>query len=102
MPPSSTSSSTPNPPNSAEKPRLTEQEKKTNHIASEQKRRAAIRDGFDRLTELVPGIEGQGRSEGMVLKKTAEFMRDQLEARKRLIREVEDRGGVVDEALRLG
>lgn len=47
--------------------RLTEQEKKNNHIASEQKRRNAIRDGFDRLTELIPGCEGQGRSEGMVL-----------------------------------
>ena len=49
--------------------RLTEQEKKNNHIASEQKRRNAIRDGFDRLTELIPGCEGQGRSEGMVLNK---------------------------------
>ncbi|KAF8477356.1 hypothetical protein BDZ91DRAFT_638645, partial [Kalaharituber pfeilii] len=47
--------------------RLTEQEKKNNHIASEQKRRNAIREGFDRLTELIPGCEGQGRSEGMVL-----------------------------------
>ena len=50
--------------------RLTEQEKKSNHIASEQKRRNAIRDGFDRLTELIPGCEGQGRSEGMVLNRS--------------------------------
>jgi heteromeric Ino2p/Ino4p transcription factor len=54
---------------SAERPRLTEQEKKNNHIASEQKRREAIRQGFDRLTEIVPGLEGQGRSESIVLKK---------------------------------
>lgn len=52
-----------------EKTRLTEQEKKNNHIASEQKRRLAIREGFDRLTEIVPGLEGQGRSESIVLKK---------------------------------
>lgn len=54
---------------SAERPRLSEQEKKNNHIASEQKRRMAIREGFDRLTEIVPGLEGQGRSENIVLKK---------------------------------
>lgn len=52
-----------------ERPRLSEQEKKNNHIASEQKRRMAIREGFDRLTEIVPGLEGQGRSESIVLKK---------------------------------
>lgn len=79
---------------------MTEQEKKNNHIASEQKRRAAIREGFDRLTELVPGIEGQGRSEGMVLRKTVDFMQLKLQERKELIREIERRGGVVDERLR--
>ncbi|KAG9714418.1 hypothetical protein KCU73_g16218, partial [Aureobasidium melanogenum] len=47
--------------NFADKPRLTEQEKKNNHIASEQKRRQAIREGFDRLAEIVPGMSGQGR-----------------------------------------
>ena len=81
---------------SPEKPRLTEQEKKTNHIASEQKRRAAIREGFDRLAELTPGMEGQGRSEGLVLSKVVEFAEEQMEERKRLIREIEGRGGIVD------
>lgn len=86
--------------NDKDKPRLTEQEKKTNHIASEQKRRAAIREGFDRLTELVPGLEGQGRSESIVLNKTVEFMRLQLRERQELIAEVEGRGGRIDETLR--
>ncbi|OJJ45665.1 hypothetical protein ASPZODRAFT_159942 [Penicilliopsis zonata CBS 506.65] len=76
-----------------EKPRLTEQEKKNNHIASEQKRRAAIREGFDRLTELVPGLEGQGRSESIVLKKTVDFIRLQLQERQELIAEIESHGG---------
>ncbi|EED21349.1 conserved hypothetical protein [Talaromyces stipitatus ATCC 10500] len=76
-----------------DKPRLTEQEKKNNHIASEQKRRAAIREGFDRLTELVPGLEGQGRSESVVLKKT-------LQERRELIAEIERSGGQVDESFR--
>lgn len=83
-----------------EKPRLTEQEKKNNHIASEQKRRAAIREGFDRLTELVPGLEGQGRSESIVLRRTVDFMREQLRERQRLIEEIETRGGRIDESLR--
>ena len=61
-----------------DRPRLTEQEKKNNHIASEQKRRQAIRDGFDRLAALVPGMAGQGRSENAVLSAAVEHMRDQI------------------------
>jgi hypothetical protein len=80
-----------------EKPRLTEVEKKQNHIASEQKRRQAIREGFDRLTDLVPGIEGMGRSEGLVLKRTAEYMRDQLAERQTMVDSIEKAGGTVDE-----
>ncbi|OXV10619.1 hypothetical protein Egran_01620 [Elaphomyces granulatus] len=83
-----------------EKPRLTEEEKKSNHIASEQKRRAAIREGFDRLTELVPGLEGQGRSESVVLNKTVEFMRLKLQERRDLIAEIERIGGHVDDSFR--
>ncbi|KAH8813308.1 hypothetical protein F5884DRAFT_788129 [Xylogone sp. PMI_703] len=86
--------------NPDEKPRLSELEKKANHIASEQKRRQAIREGFDRLTELVPGLEGQGRSESIVLKKTVDFMRLQLEERRRLVERVEQLGGTVEEGLR--
>lgn len=72
-----------------------------NHIASEQKRRQAIRDGFDRLTELVPGLEGQGRSEGLVLQRTIQFMRDQLAENQRMVEEIERRGGEVPERLKL-
>ncbi|KAF5635467.1 MLX-interacting [Fusarium tjaetaba] len=80
-----------------EKPRLTEEEKKQNHIASEQKRRQAIREGFDRLTELVPGLEGQGRSEGLVLKRTVDYMREQLSERQAMVDRIEQAGGDVDE-----
>ncbi|KAL4970361.1 uncharacterized protein BDV14DRAFT_42407 [Aspergillus stella-maris] len=86
--------------NDKDKPRLTEQEKKNNHIASEQKRRAAIREGFDRLTELVPGLEGQGRSESIVLKKTVDFIHLQIQERKELIAEIERRGGRVNDDMR--
>lgn len=83
-----------------EKPRLTDKEKKSNHIASEQKRRAAIREGFDRLTELVPGLEGQGRSESIVLQKTVDFMHLKLQERRDLIAEIESKGGLVDDSFR--
>lgn len=67
---------------------------------AEQKRRQAIREGFDRLTELVPGLEGQGRSEGLVLKRTVEFMREQIAERQVLVDQVEAAGGQVDDDLK--
>lgn len=43
----------------------------SNHIASEQKRRQAIREGFDKITSVVPDLtKSQGRSEGIVLQKS--------------------------------
>ena len=114
--------------NLEEKPRLSEHEKKANHIASgkaffsrynilrqlecagvrkcclfesaEQKRRQAIREGFDRLTVLVPGLEGQGRSESVVLKKTVDYMRAQLEERRKLVGRIEGLGGQVEDGMR--
>ncbi|KAF2808261.1 uncharacterized protein BDZ99DRAFT_358172, partial [Mytilinidion resinicola] len=76
----------------SEKPRLTEQEKKNNHIASEQKRRQAIRDGFDRLASIVPGMEGQGRSEAVVLEATIKFMRSKISERKALVEAAKEAG----------
>ncbi|KAI1209234.1 uncharacterized protein F4807DRAFT_460926 [Annulohypoxylon truncatum] len=83
-----------------DKPRLTEEEKKQNHIASEQKRREAIRAGFDRLCELVPGLEGHGRSEGFVLKETVKYMREQLARRRDLVEAAETRGVAVPDHLK--
>jgi septum formation protein len=64
-------------------------------LLAEQKRRQAIREGFDRLTEIVPGLDGQGRSEGLVLGKTVAFMREQLEENERLKAEIRSLGGTV-------
>ncbi|KAJ8132171.1 hypothetical protein O1611_g1450 [Lasiodiplodia mahajangana] len=83
-----------------EKPRLTEEEKKQNHIASEQKRREAIRAGFDRLCALVPGLQGQGRSEGLVLKRTVSFIRRELIRRRELVLAAEARGQHVSDELK--
>ena len=43
---------------------LTEAEKKANHIASEQKRRANIRKGYDMLCEIVPKLQENVAQEG--------------------------------------
>lgn len=56
----------------------TSEEKKANHIQSEQKRRQVIRDAFDELTSLVPGLgRAQSKSEAIVLKKTVDFIHQQ-------------------------
>ncbi|KAF3764709.1 hypothetical protein M406DRAFT_42026 [Cryphonectria parasitica EP155] len=79
------------------KPRLTEAQKRQNHISSEQKRRQAIRDGFDKLSNMVPGLEGMGRSEGLVLNRTVEHILLQIQERKDLIAQIEAKGIVVDD-----
>lgn len=64
-------------PRSSKKPGelLTADEKKANHIASEQKRRQAIREGFDKITAVVPDLDkSQGRSEATVLTETVKFL----------------------------
>ncbi|KAF1985552.1 hypothetical protein K402DRAFT_300748, partial [Aulographum hederae CBS 113979] len=72
-------------PGSAEKPRLTDMEKKSNHIQSEQKRRSAIRDGFDALAEATPGMKGQGRSEAIVLEHSIKYVDSLLERHLKLV-----------------
>lgn len=81
----------------AEKPRLSEQEKKSNHIASEQKRRQAIREGFDEIAELVPGYKGQGRSEAIVLQGATAHVRALLAERHRLVQQGRAQGFDVSE-----
>ena len=73
----------------AERPRLTEAQKKENHIRSEQKRREAIREGFDRLANIVPGMYGQGRSEAVVLEATIKYMRNKILERQQIIAEAQ-------------
>ncbi|KAI8815751.1 uncharacterized protein EV422DRAFT_572453 [Fimicolochytrium jonesii] len=53
---------------------LTESEKRANHIESEKKRRQNIRDGFDQLVEIVPGLGQCQRSESVILQKSVEYV----------------------------
>ncbi|KAJ4403360.1 hypothetical protein N0V91_006591 [Didymella pomorum] len=80
------------PTNANDRPRLTEAQKKENHIRSEQKRREAIREGFDRLASIVPGMEGQGRSEAVVLEATIKYMREKIVERQKIMADAQAQG----------
>lgn len=80
----------------AEKPRLTDDQKKSNHITSEQNRRNYLRSQFDRLSETIPGARGKARSEAVVLEKLVEYGQSQLREGRAMIDEIESREGVVD------
>lgn len=75
-----------------DKPRLSDQQKKKNHIESEKKRREAIRAGFERLAKIIPECEGQARSEAVVLQRTVGYLRDQLQKKEELRKKAEQQG----------
>lgn len=79
------------------KPRLTATQKNTNHKDAENKRRNAIRERFTDLSKLVPGAEGQERSEQVMLGKTTDFLREMLEEQRKLEDIAEQRGMMIDE-----
>ena len=83
-----------------DKPRLTEQQKKSNHITSEQNRRIFLRQQFDRLSEIIPGTEGKARSEAVVLEKLVEYGAAQIKEGQEMIHEIERMGGSVDSETR--
>ncbi|KAK5942459.1 Transcription factor [Knufia obscura] len=74
------------------KPRLTAHQKNTNHKDAENKRRTAIRDNFLRLSQIVPGTEGQERSEQVMLTKSKDFLVDGIDEIRRLKLEAESKG----------
>ncbi|KAI0900455.1 hypothetical protein F4806DRAFT_491345 [Annulohypoxylon nitens] len=53
---------------------LTDSQKRENHIKSEQKRRGAIKEGFDDLSELVPNLKGGGYSKSTMLSIAGEWL----------------------------
>jgi len=72
----------------SDRPRLTDAEKKQNHIISEQKRRQAIRQGFDRLATMTPGMTGMGRSEATVLAAAVGEIKTQTDIKERIKRKL--------------
>jgi heteromeric Ino2p/Ino4p transcription factor len=82
----------------SDRPRLTDAEKKQNHILSEQKRRQAIRMGFDRLAAMTPGMNGLGRSEATVLSHAVDEIKKQTAIKERIKRKLLKDHPDVDEA----
>lgn len=63
---------------------LTEDQKRENHIKSEQKRRTLIREGFEDLGELVPGLRGGGFSKSTILVMTADWLEELMQGNEAL------------------
>ena len=90
--PSSSSSTSPQPtkpPRKRRRENLSEQQKRMNHITSEQKRRNLIQQGFNEIHMLVPSLRGQrdrGDSKSSILLKTVDFISELREGNERLRR----------------
>ncbi|KAI0376160.1 hypothetical protein F5Y04DRAFT_273945 [Hypomontagnella monticulosa] len=74
--------------NASKAPRenLTDAQKRENHIKSEQKRRGAIKEGFDDLSELVPNLKGGGYSKSTMLTIAGEWLEALLKGNEELER----------------
>ncbi|PVH80833.1 hypothetical protein DL98DRAFT_417878 [Cadophora sp. DSE1049] len=72
---------------------LTEDQKRENHIKSEQKRRTLIREGFEDLGELVPGLRGGGFSKSAVLIMAADWLEDLIKGNEDLQRRLDQMEG---------
>jgi hypothetical protein len=71
----------------AQRENLTEEQKRSNHILSEQKRRDLIKQGYKDLNELVPAVRGGGLSKSQILTEAANFL-DKLIADNDLYRQM--------------
>ncbi|KAL2205314.1 hypothetical protein CC79DRAFT_1371127 [Sarocladium strictum] len=68
----------------ASRENLTEEQKRENHIKSEQKRRTLIKEGFDDLCILIPGLQSRGLSKSTMLTMAAEYLEQLIEGNKEL------------------
>ncbi|KAF2839560.1 hypothetical protein M501DRAFT_923910, partial [Patellaria atrata CBS 101060] len=60
--------------NKAHRENLSEEQKRNNHILSEQKRRNLIKNGFEELHQLVPELRQGGFSKSNILLESANFL----------------------------
>ncbi|KAI9885976.1 MAG: Cytochrome c oxidase assembly protein cox11, mitochondrial [Watsoniomyces obsoletus] len=58
---------------------LTEEQRRANHLKSEQRRRAIIQESYDELCQLVPGVNGAGYSKRAVLIEAGNWLEGLLE-----------------------
>ncbi|KAM5464296.1 hypothetical protein MauCBS54593_007115 [Microsporum audouinii] len=75
---------------------LSEEQKRTNHILSEQKRRNLIKQGFDDLCSLVPELKGGGYSKSTMLTQAGDWLAELLagnELLKAQLADIKAKGG---------
>lgn len=72
--------------NGAKPPRenLSEEQKRENHIKSEQKRRTLIREGFEDLQKMVPNLENGGYSKSAMLTLAGDWLADLIKGNEQL------------------
>ncbi len=63
---------------------LSEAQKRENHIKSEQKRRGAIKEGYQELSQLVPNLGSSGYSKSMMLTMAADWLEDLIKGNEEL------------------
>ncbi|RCH98012.1 hypothetical protein CU098_011370 [Rhizopus stolonifer] len=64
-----------------EDPAPKNEQKKANHIASEQKRRANIRIGFEKLIDIVPTLSNGHKSEAVILQNSVDYLRHLIDVK---------------------
>ncbi|CAO3611221.1 unnamed protein product [Mucor fragilis] len=65
---------------------LSDDQKRANHIASEQKRRNTIRGGFKELTEIIPTLKNINNSKSTILFKSVDYIK-QLDKRNKALKD---------------
>ncbi|KAI0020401.1 hypothetical protein F4780DRAFT_370831 [Xylariomycetidae sp. FL0641] len=65
---------------------LSDEQKRENHIKSEQRRRGCIKDGFDEMSEIVPNLKGGGYSKSTMLGIAGEWLENLLKGNEELAR----------------
>ncbi|KAH3676016.1 hypothetical protein WICMUC_002312 [Wickerhamomyces mucosus] len=79
---------------------LSEDDKKRHHIKSEHKRRAAIRDAFEKLVSIVPELsQDDVRSEITILSQSAKFLSELQKEHLNLLEQLKIQNVSVDENL---
>jgi hypothetical protein len=63
---------------------LSEEQKRENHIKSEQKRRTLIKQGFIDMEALVPGLKGGGFSKATMLTMATEWLENMMRGNEQL------------------
>ena len=71
---------------------LTDEQKRSNHIFSEQKRRNLIKQGFEDLCEMIPTLHDGGFSKSAMLTQAVDWLQDLLQGNERLRLQLKDMG----------